>query len=173
MGREEKARVMEEFRRGDVHVLVATVVVEVGVDVPNATVLVVEHAERFGLSQLHQLRGRVGRGGGASLCALVDRSRRGASARLEVLAATNDGFRIAEEDLRLRGIGDVLGTRQHGSPGFSAARLPEDLPLLSRARQAVGDLLARDPLLAGPEHRGLSSRAGLLGPAPEDPLTGG
>jgi ATP-dependent DNA helicase RecG len=178
MTRDAKARAMDEFRAGRWDVLVATVVVEVGVDVPNATVLVVEHAERFGLSQLHQLRGRVGRGGGPSLCVLVDRSGRGTPARLGALAATADGFRIAEEDLRLRGVGDLLGTRQHGSPGFAAARLPEDLPLLLEARRAVRDLLARDPALAAPEHlalriRALGVRSGLHAPGRGGALTGG
>jgi len=135
---------------------VATVVVEVGVDVPNATVLVVEHAERFGLSQLHQLRGRIGRGAAGGLCVLVDRSKEETPARLEVLAATDDGFEIAEEDLKLRGTGDVLGTRQHGVPGFRAARLPRDLELLGHARREAAALLDADPALAEPEHAALS-----------------
>jgi len=159
MKRDEKARVMDAFRAGHLHVLVATVVVEVGVDVPNATVLVVEHAERFGLSQLHQLRGRIGRGEAGGLCVLVDRSRDATPARLEVLAATDDGFEIAEEDLKLRGTGDVLGTRQHGGAGFHAARLPRDLGLLTHARSTAARILALDPDLAAPEHRVL---AGLV-----------
>ncbi len=154
--RDEKERVMEAFRRGDVHLLVATVVVEVGVDVPNATVLVVEHAERFGLSQLHQLRGRIGRGTAGGLCVLVDRSREETPARLEVLAADTDGFAIAEEDLKLRGVGDLFGTRQHGRPAFRAASLPRDLPLLVRARAAAGALLAQDPALERPDHARLA-----------------
>ena len=149
---------MEAFRRREIDVLVATVVVEVGIDVPNATVLVVEHAERFGLSQLHQLRGRVGRGPGGGVTVLMDRSAAGPPARLDVLASTDDGFRIAEEDLRLRGGGDLFGTRQHGAPGFTAARLPEDVPILLRARAIAARLLDADPLLAGPGLEGLRVR---------------
>jgi ATP-dependent DNA helicase RecG len=155
MRRAEKEQTMEAFRSGAVDLLVATVVVEVGVDVPNATILVVEHAERFGLSQLHQLRGRIGRGREGGLCVLVDRSKGDTPARLEVLAATDDGFRIAEEDLLLRGTGDVLGTRQHGAAGLRAARLPRDLPLLSKAREAAERLLRDDPRLARPAHAAL------------------
>jgi ATP-dependent DNA helicase RecG len=150
MTAEARAGRMEDFRRRRLDCLVATVVVEVGIDVPNATVLVVEHAERFGLSQLHQLRGRVGRGPRGGRCFLIDRSAAGTPARLEVLAATEDGFEIAEEDLRLRGGGDLFGTRQHGMPAFFSARLPDDLPLLERARRTVERLLATDPALAAP-----------------------
>ncbi len=155
---EEKQRVLEAFRQRALDVLVATVVVEVGVDVPNATVLVVEHAERFGLTQLHQLRGRVGRGAGASVCVLVNRSGDEAHPRLEVLARTQDGFVVAEEDLALRGVGDVLGTRQSGAPGFEAARLPRDLELLKRARESARRLLSDDPGLRRPEHAALARR---------------
>jgi ATP-dependent DNA helicase RecG len=154
----EKRRVLDAFRARALDVLVATVVVEVGVDVPNASLLVVEHAERFGLTQLHQLRGRVGRGSVGGLCVLVDRSSGGANARLEVLARTHDGLRVAEEDLALRGVGDLVGTRQSGAPGFRAARLPADLPLLARARATARALLADDPALARPEHAVLSAR---------------
>ena len=150
MKREAKEAAMEAFRAGHTHVLVATVVIEVGVDVPNATVLVVEHAERFGLSQLHQLRGRIGRGDAGGLCVLVDRAKEGRPARLDVLASTDDGFVIAEEDLKLRGIGDVLGTRQHGQPMMSAARLPRDLPVLLEARGAAQRILDDDPHLHHP-----------------------
>ncbi len=156
---EEKETVMAAFLSGAVHLLVATVVVEVGIDVPNATVLVVEHAERFGLSQLHQLRGRIGRGTVGGLCVLVDRSKDQTPARLEVLAATDDGFEIAEEDLKLRGTGDVLGTRQHGVAGFRAARLPRDLPLLGHARREATAVLDVDPGLEDPVHAVL---AGLV-----------
>jgi len=154
----ERNAAMDAFRRRETDLLVATVVIEVGIDVPNATVLVVEHAERFGLSQLHQLRGRVGRGPGGGLCVLVDRSTSGTPDRLRVLAATEDGFVIAEEDLRLRGGGDLFGTRQHGAPGFTAARLPEDLPLLERARRAAQRTVAADPGLDAAGYERLRAR---------------
>ncbi len=163
MKRDEKVASMSAFRDGDVAVLVATVVVEVGVDVPNATVLVVEHAERFGLSQLHQLRGRIGRGEGGGLCVLMDRAKEGETERLAILAETDDGFRIAEEDLKLRGVGDVFGTRQHGAQGFRAAKLPRDLPVLVRAREVARALLEDDPALERREHERLARRvAGRL-----------
>ena len=125
--------------------LVATTVIEVGVDVPNATVMVIEHAERFGLAQLHQLRGRVGRGAAASTCLLVSHGRLSdeARARLEVMVATDDGFAIAERDLELRGPGDFFGTRQWGLPGFRAARLIRDRDLLERARAEAVRFAAR------------------------------
>src|SRR5690606_23003525 len=117
---DEKDRVMAAFSRGEVHVLVATTVVEVGVDVPNASIMVIEHAERFGLSQLHQLRGRVGRGSAASTCILVSPPRlsEASRARIDALVASNDGFEIAERDLELRGPGDFFGTRQSGLPSL-------------------------------------------------------
>jgi ATP-dependent DNA helicase RecG len=173
MRAEERDAAMEGFRRRTIDVLVATVVVEVGVDVPNATVLVVEHAERFGLSQLHQLRGRVGRGPGGGLCVLLDRSEGGSPARLEVLAETEDGFRIAEEDLRLRGGGDLFGTRQHGAPGFVAARLPEDVPILARARAAARALEEADPALAAADLSALRERVLRREAEIGDPSAGG
>ena len=132
----EKERVMAAFARGEVRILVATTVVEVGVDVPSATVMVVEHAERFGLAQLHQLRGRVGRGAAASTCLLVTEGRLSpvARARVEALVGTDDGFLIAEKDLELRGPGDFFGTRQWGLPGLRVADLVRDRELLERAR---------------------------------------
>jgi ATP-dependent DNA helicase RecG len=132
----EKEQVMAAFAGGAVQVLVATTVIEVGVDVPNATIMVIEHAERFGLSQLHQLRGRVGRGAGASSCLLVSHGRLSdeAKARLDVMVQTDDGFVIAERDLELRGPGDFFGTRQWGLPPFRAARLIRDRDLLEKAR---------------------------------------
>ena len=133
----EKDEVMERFRRGEIQLLVATTVVEVGVDVPNATVMMIEHADRFGLSQLHQLRGRVGRGADKSYCLLIPSSHYSEDARkrLKVMVATNDGFKIAEADLEIRGPGDFLGTRQAGLPDFRVASLIKDIWVLDTARQ--------------------------------------
>jgi ATP-dependent DNA helicase RecG len=145
----EKDRAMASFAAGETRLLVATTVIEVGVDVPEATVMVIEHAERFGLAQLHQLRGRVGRGGGRSTCLLLYKGPLGetAKARLAVMRETEDGFRIAEEDLKLRGEGDVLGTRQSGLPGFRIARIETHGRLLQTARDDAALVLARDPQL--------------------------
>ena len=153
----EKDAAMERFQRGETKILVATTVVEVGVDVPQATIMIVEHAERFGLAQLHQLRGRVGRGARRSSCLLLYKGPLGEAARtrLETLRATEDGFRIAEEDLRLRGEGDVLGARQAGAPGFRFARLEIHGGLLARAREEAQAALERDGRLTGDENRGL------------------
>ena len=153
--REEKDAVMRAFVRRDVDVLVATTVVEVGIDVPNATVMVVEHAERFGLSQLHQLRGRVGRGAAQSSCLLLARFRPSETAwrRLGIMEQTNDGFRVAEEDLAIRGPGDFLGTRQSGVPILSMTNLARDGALLAQARQDAERMLERDPELTAPAHR--------------------
>ena len=131
----DKDAAMARFAAGETQLLVATTVIEVGVDVPEATIMVIEHAERFGLAQLHQLRGRVGRGAGHSTCLLLYKAPLGetAKARLAILRETEDGFRIAEEDLRLRGEGDVLGTRQSGLPGFRIARI-EAARQISRRR---------------------------------------
>jgi len=170
---EERHAVMAAFRAGGLDVLVATVVVEVGVDVPNATVLVVEHAERFGLSQLHQLRGRVGRGAGGGLCVLMDRSVGPRPDRLEVLARTEDGFEIAEQDLRLRGAGDLFGTRQHGAPAFVAARLPDDLPILLRARAVARAVIEGDRGLGAPDLAALAARVRTREDAIGDPASGG
>ncbi|MGI8946322.1 MAG: ATP-dependent DNA helicase RecG [Thermoleophilaceae bacterium] len=144
-----KQEAMRSFAAGDADVLVATSVVEVGIDVPNATVMLIEAAERYGLSQLHQLRGRVGRGGHSSLCIAFGDPK---LPRLKALAAERDGFRLAEIDLRLRGAGEVLGTRQSGLPEFRAARLPDDAELLETARARAEELLDGDPALAAPEH---------------------
>lgn len=146
----EKDKVMSAFAAGEIHILVSTTVVEVGVDVPNATVMVVEDADRFGLSQLHQLRGRVGRGRHKSYCILISDNRNEETrARLKVMTQTGDGFKIAEEDLRLRGPGDFFGQRQHGLPSLKVADLTCDMALLHEAQQAAADLLARDPELSG------------------------
>jgi ATP-dependent DNA helicase RecG len=136
-----------------VDVLVATSVIGVGVDVPNATVMVIEEADRYGISQLHQLRGRVGRGEDESYCLLFSDSRSElARRRLEAVAAEHDGFRLAEIDLNLRGEGELLGTRQSGLPEFKVARLPEDAELLERARHSSIELLHEDPELSEPEN---------------------
>jgi ATP-dependent DNA helicase RecG len=153
----DKDRAMARFAAGETQLLVATTVIEVGVDVPQATVMVIEHAERFGLAQLHQLRGRIGRGSERSTCLLLYRAPLGdtAKARLECMRATEDGFRIAEEDLRLRGEGDVLGTRQSGMPGFRVARIEVHGTLLPAARDDARLILASDPALATPRGQAL------------------
>ena len=149
----EKEAVMAAFAGGELDVLVSTTVIEVGVDVPNASLMVVENAERFGLSQLHQLRGRVGRGKHQSYCVLMTASRsETARERLRALCATNDGFQIAEEDLRLRGPGDFFGKRQHGLPQLKVADFAADMELLKEARQAAEELIAADPALSKPAH---------------------
>jgi ATP-dependent DNA helicase RecG len=149
---EEKDEVMQRFRKNEVQILVATTVVEVGVDVPNATVMVIEHAERFGLSQLHQLRGRIGRGAQKSHCVLVGSVRMTdeARARLDTMVRTSDGFEIAETDLQLRGPGEFFGTRQSGALGFHIANPLRDKELLELARReafALADDSARSVAL--------------------------
>ncbi len=144
-----KQEAMQRFAEGGAHVLVATSVIEVGIDVPNATVMLVENAERYGISQLHQLRGRIGRGGHASVCILFGPKD---SKRLQALAEHADGFRLAEIDLELRREGELVGTRQSGYGEFEVARLPEDEPLLARARDRAAAILAEDPDLEAPEH---------------------
>jgi ATP-dependent DNA helicase RecG len=154
---DERDAVMRRFRSGEIHVLVATTVIEVGIDVPNATVMVIEHPERFGLAQLHQLRGRVGRGAGESYCILMADG--AVPGRLKAFAETEDGFRIAELDLAERGMGDLIGARQSGGFELRHARLPDDVDLLTRARELAADLLGRDPALQRAEHRALRERA--------------
>ena len=154
----DKEESMRQFKSGEAHIMVATSVIEVGVDVPNATVMVIESAERFGLSQLHQLRGRVGRGGGQSYCILMsgDKLSREARARLDAMCRTSDGFELAELDLKLRGAGDINGTMQSGM-GFDLkiANPTLDSQILQRARTAAEDILDADRQLAQPEHAGL------------------
>jgi ATP-dependent DNA helicase RecG len=145
----EKDEAMRAFKEGETRILIATTVIEVGVDVPDATIIVIEHAERFGLAQLHQLRGRVGRGAKASTCVLLYQDPLGETAkrRLSVMRETEDGFRISEEDLKLRGEGELLGTRQSGTPGFQVARIDMHADLLETARDDARLLLSRDPEL--------------------------
>jgi ATP-dependent DNA helicase RecG len=154
---EQKDYEMQRFANGETQILVATTVIEVGVDVPNATLMVIEHAERFGLSQLHQLRGRVGRGGEQAYAILVASNKIGYEGRrrLQAMASTNDGFKIAEYDLQLRGPGDFLGTRQSGLPEFKLANLAEDASILDIAKVAAFDLIQKDPELELPEHQSL------------------
>src|SRR5262249_36276674 len=154
---EERDRVMERFAGAGIDLLVATTVVEVGVDVPEATVMVIEHAERFGLAQLHQLRGRIGRSDKASSCLLLYTPPLGetAKARLTILRESDDGFRIAEEDLRLRGAGEVLGTRQSGLPELRLADLAAHAELLAVASDDARLALSRDPELESERGRAL------------------
>jgi len=159
----EKEAVMTAFARGEADVLVATTVIEVGVDVPNATLMVIEDADRFGLSQLHQLRGRVGRGDAKSYCILTSHNKNAeTNARLKALCATTDGFKIAEEDLKLRGPGDFFGARQSGLPVFRVANLSCDLQTLKQAQQASKEWIERDGTADTAEGRNLRSRIGEL-----------
>lgn len=157
MKSDERDRVMRRFRDGSIPVLVATTVIEVGIDVPNATVMVIEHPDRFGLAQLHQLRGRVGRGENASYCILLSGTE-GVHPRLTRFAKTSDGFRIAELDLQERGMGELVGTRQAGGFNLRWADLAEDADLVELARRKALDIIAADPMLAKPEHQPLRWR---------------
>lgn len=160
---DEKESVMASFARQEADVLVATTVIEVGVDVPNATLMVIEDADRFGLSQLHQLRGRVGRGSSKSYCILTTHNRNPDTiARLKALCKTNDGFRIAEEDLKLRGPGDFFGSRQSGLPAFRMADLSFDLELLKQAQEASAQWIDRSGTQDTPEANALRQRVGQL-----------
>jgi len=154
MKSDEKEAIMMEFKEGKIQVLVATTVIEVGIDIPNASVMVVEHAERFGLSQLHQLRGRIGRGRYPSKCILLAQYRSSGEARvrLRAMERTNDGFQIAEEDLALRGPGEFFGIRQSGFPDFRVAHLVRDTPILIEARKEAFRLIQEDPELVHPSH---------------------
>ncbi|HEX6713243.1 MAG TPA: ATP-dependent DNA helicase RecG [Thermoleophilaceae bacterium] len=167
MPTQRKQDAMRAFASGAADVLVATSVIEVGIDVPNATVMLIEEAERYGISQLHQLRGRIGRGNHAGLCILFGSAQ---NPRLAAVAAQRDGFVLAEIDLELRGAGEVLGTRQHGLPEFNVARLPEDADLLQDARDAAEQLLNSDPELSQPEHTLLRDAAAARFGADLDPI---
>jgi len=157
MKSDEKEATMTEFKEGRIQILVATTVIEVGIDIPNASIMVVEHAERFGLSQLHQLRGRIGRGRTPSKCILLAqyRSSEEAKVRLRAMEKTTDGFRIAEEDLELRGPGEFFGIRQSGLPDFRVAHILRDTPILIEARKEAFRLVQEDPELVQPSHAGL------------------
>ena len=155
----QKEAVMADFVSGKIQILVATTVIEVGVDVPNANLIVIENAERFGLSQLHQLRGRVGRGTHHSYCVLINNTNaETAASRLKIMASTNDGFKISEEDLKLRGPGDFFGSRQHGLPEMKIADLTYDTTIINDAQDAAKELLDTDPGLCLPENQTLKQR---------------
>lgn len=163
MKAKEKEEVMSEFVKGDISILVATTVVEVGVDVSNAALIVIEDADRFGLSQLHQLRGRVGRGKHKSYCILFNQGEGCISEqRLQTMCKTNNGFVIAETDLKLRGPGDFLGARQHGLPEMKIADIVDDVDILSQVRKAAECTISNDPELDRPEHSALKSRVEML-----------
>ncbi|MHC4293061.1 MAG: ATP-dependent DNA helicase RecG, partial [Planctomycetota bacterium] len=154
MKSEKKKKTMSDFRRGKIDVLVSTVVIEVGIDVPNATIMIIEEADRFGLAQLHQLRGRIGRGSSKSYCLLfAETTNETAKNRLEVMTRSNDGFEIAECDLRLRGPGELFSTRQHGLPDLKMANIIDDYELLVLARKYAFELVEMDPMLIHPEHK--------------------
>ena len=155
----EKNRIMEEFAAGKIQILVSTTVVEVGVNVPNATVMMVENAERFGLAQLHQLRGRVGRGDAQSYCIFMQgNDRQETSKRLEILNKSNDGFFIAGEDLKLRGPGDLFGIRQSGMLEFRLGDIYNDAPILKQASEAASEILTLDFDLSLEQHRTLREK---------------
>ena len=163
MKAKDKDQIMASFAAGEIDVLVSTTVIEVGVDVPNATLMIIENAERFGLSQLHQLRGRVGRGTARSYCVLVSSTDdENSKARLNILCKTNDGFQISEEDLRLRGPGDFFGSRQHGLPEMHVANLGADVNIMKKAQDQAAALLAADPELELPDHIALKERINKL-----------
>ena len=162
MKAKEKNAVMERFAAGEIKVLVSTTVVEVGVNVPNATVMMIENAERFGLAQLHQLRGRVGRGKHQSYCILVDGSGQdGTRERLTILSKSNDGFFIASEDLKLRGPGDIFGLRQSGDLEFKLADIFTDANILKTVSEEVNRLLDEDPELSSEDHAELGKKLNL------------
>jgi ATP-dependent DNA helicase RecG len=156
----ERDQIMRAFRDGQIDVLVATTVIEVGIDVPNATVMLIEHPERFGLSQLHQLRGRVGRGGESSYCILLGDLAPESAARLRIFAETDDGFTIARADLRMRGMGDLFGKEQSGAATFRIADPLRDEELNLKAREAAERILAEDPGLDAPRHEGMRRAMG-------------
>jgi len=159
----DKEAIMSRFKAGEIHILVSTTVIEVGVDVPNANIMVIENAERFGLNQLHQLRGRVGRGTEQSYCILFNQGDGDIAAkRMQTMCESNNGFYISEQDLCLRGAGDFFGTRQHGLPPMKIANLFEDMPMLKLAQQAARDIIAEDAMLEAEEYAVLKGRVERL-----------
>ena len=163
MKAKDKERVMSDFLRGEIQLLISTTVIEVGVDVPNSVIMVIEDAERFGLSQLHQLRGRVGRGKEKSYCVLISNSTaEETKARLSVMCRTDNGFLIADEDLKIRGPGDFFGSRQHGLPDMKIADLTANMDIVRQTKKACDIILARDPLLSSRENRPLAEAVDRL-----------
>jgi ATP-dependent DNA helicase RecG len=159
MKKEEKDRIMSAFGKNEIQVLVSTTVIEVGIDIPNATVMLIEHADRFGLTQLHQLRGRVGRGANKSYCILVQRKwTENSIKRLKIMEQTSDGFVISDEDLKLRGPGEFFGIRQSGFLTYKIADLVTDGPIIRDARAAAFDMIAEDAHLRKPEHGNIRDR---------------
>ena len=155
-----KESVMDEFVKGAINILVSTTVIEVGVNVPNANIMVIENAERFGLSQLHQLRGRVGRGSEQAFCILFAHGNNDVTKkRMETMCISNDGFYISEQDLKLRGPGDFFGTRQHGLPEMKIANLFEDRDILALSQEAAKKIMTEDPQLASEKYAKLKKRA--------------
>ena len=149
----EKNGVMRKFKRKEFDVLISTTVIEVGIDVPDASVMIIQHADRFGLSALHQLRGRIGRGKRQSYCFLVGKAKNeNAARRLKIMTETNNGFEIAQEDLKMRGPGELLGTQQHGFPEFKAGDLIRDADIIEFAKKSASELVEEDPELAKKEH---------------------
>ncbi|MBI5123973.1 MAG: hypothetical protein HZA72_00965 [Candidatus Omnitrophica bacterium] len=154
MSSKDKEKVMKEFKKGKVSILVSTIVIEVGIDIPNASVMIIENAERFGLSQLHQLRGRIGRGAHESYCVLLsDPGTDAAIERLKAIEGTLDGFEIAEADMDIRGPGEIFGTRQHGLPEIRFGNIANDLGIMEAARIEAFTLIEKDPNLREEHHR--------------------
>ncbi|MDY3249288.1 MAG: helicase-related protein, partial [Candidatus Choladocola sp.] len=159
----QKNEIMERFLKNEIQVLVSTTVVEVGVNVPNATVMMIENSERFGLAQLHQLRGRVGRGADQSYCIFLHTmDGKQIQQRLDILCKSNDGFEIANRDMQLRGPGDLFGVRQSGMLDFTLADIYTDADILQQANEAVGELMNSDPAMEKPEHGELKRRYEML-----------